>query len=105
MDKLDLLKDIANFVVFNEETAKAVKKINLAINTYPICLPSRITPVAVKELSSNCSRIIFLGRIDNHQKNISSLIKINQQVNMIDFYGDAFDKEGKLYKEKLINLN
>ena len=72
----------------------------------PLCcnVPKNFLPMINQQYSLR-KRIIYLGRIDNKQKNIQLLIDINKQLDLIDFYGDGeqnlINQMGKNYKGKL----
>ena len=101
--RFNFLKKLDNFIVFTNIDAFLVSKINKNIKTYPIPLPSKITPIKISDLNlyNNKSRMIFLGRLAS-QKNIDKLIKINESLGLIDFYGKSFDKLGDRYQKDLI---
>ena len=71
----------------------------------PTAVPSEIILIANSSdlnLYNNKSRMIFLGRLAS-EKNIDKLIKINESLGLIDFYGKSFDKLGDQYQKDLIS--
>lgn len=102
----NFLKLTKNIIVFDEVIKDTIQKYNPNINIIVISLPSFIGSTPVKELSefNKKHRIIFLGRLST-EKNISALIKINNSLNLIDFYGKPDGINGENYKNTLIQNN
>ena len=74
------------------------------MNVIVISLPSFIPPVSITTINNGEKRekIIFLGRL-SRQKNIPVLMKLNESINLIDFYGKADGKDGENYRKILVD--
>lgn len=100
-----------NIVVFDNETSKII--INSLNRNAKLPLPNIISIGSSNNFNEinnieNRKRIIYFGRIDETQKNISKLIQINKKINLIDFYGDVTDNREEnlklLYQLKINNF-
>lgn len=91
------------FDEYNYNDSLLFKKQNInEKNIYFIQLSEKINELNLNGIS-NRKGIIYLGRIDDAQKNISKLIELNKKLNyVIDFYGDGkkdlIEKMGNNYK-------
>ena len=101
----NLIKFANNLVVFDKPNQEFISSYCSNANIFAISLPSKINSISINELnSSKRNHCIFLGRL-SEQKNISALIQINKQLNLIDFYGKSNDAYGDKYKQELIKNN
>ena len=98
---LNFLNKISNFVVFDDLNKEIVNKACPSLKVFPIALPSKIGSISQDKLSFDKNRIIFLGRL-SRQKNIPVLMKLNESLNLIDFYGSPFGDRGEYYKNCLL---
>lgn len=82
---------VKNVVLFDNCNYEKVKKLRgNNFNPYIIELSNYVPPNFKNELINDVlkrKRILYFGRINNEQKNIDFLSKINQNLNLIDFYG------------------
>ena len=82
---------VKNLILYDQYNYYEVKsKRDDDFNAYIIPLSSFI-PLDFTSTLTECvnskKRILYFGRIDNEQKNIDLLNKINQNLDLIDFYG------------------
>ena len=82
-----------NLVLYNENNLDYLKTLRKNdFIYYCINLCSKILQISKDELNaqSKCrKKIIYFGRIDEEQKNLSLLLEINKKINLIDFYGEG----------------
>ncbi|MBO6072377.1 hypothetical protein J6P59_01785 [bacterium] len=101
----NLVKFANNLVVFDKPNQEFISSYCPNANIFAISLPSKINSISINELNSaKRNHCIFLGRL-SEQKNISALIQINKQLNLIDFYGKSNDVYGEKYRQELSNNN
>ena len=100
-----------NLVLFDQYNYNEIKaNRSTSFNGYIIPLsnyvPNNFDKTLI-ECAKSRQRIIYFGRIDNFQKNISLLIEVNKKIHLIDFYGkgdsNLIKELGDSYKGYLAN--
>lgn len=100
LKKRNIIKNVKNLIVYDKSNENFIRKYTNA-NIFQISLYSDIALTENINIESR-NKIIFLGRIEQQQKNIKDLIFINDKLNgKIDFYGQSYDKEGQKYLDIL----
>lgn len=98
-----------NLVLYDQDNYNYIlnkRKTPFNFKCIPLCcnVPKNFLPIIDQQYSFR-KRIIYLGRIDNKQKNIQLLIDINKQLDLIDFYGngstDLIQQMGDHYKGEI----
>ena len=102
------IKQNHNIIVYDKKNLEVAKILNPGINATDINLSYNVPNLDLKkEDIKNRKGIIYLGRINQEQKNISFLNKINKKLQIIDFYGAGnqkyTDKLGSFYKGAVEN--
>lgn len=99
-----ILKHAKNIVVFDDVNYNNIKKYTNA-NLYIISLFNSNSNITTENNFNSRNKILFLGRIDERQKNIAKLIEINDQINLIEFMGPPSFEDGEYYKDILEKKN
>ena len=96
------------FDQYNYQEVKQLRNTSFNANIIPLSnyIPNDFNDALTKSIKTK-QRILYFGRIDNEQKNIDLLIQLNNQLNLIDFYGkgnqNLIQKLGSSYKGFLDN--
>lgn len=99
LKKDNQLKKLSNFIVYDDRNASFIRSHTKAI-IYEIPLFSELKSNNIDILSRE--KIVYFGRIDNIDKDINSIIKINFKIgHLIDFYGKAYGEENYKFLEEL----
>lgn len=96
------LKKNKNLVVYDDKNALYVKKyFHNSLYVIPLSIDQKLNYKFDEEGLKFRKNIIYLGRINNSQKNILDLVKINDKLCNIDFYGQANGSDEIILKEIL----
>ena len=102
------IKQNHNIIVYDKKNLEVAKSLNPTINATDINLSYKVPNLVItKDDIKDRKGIIYLGRINQEQKNISFLSKLNNQLQIIDFYGAGdskyTNKLGNFYKGSVEN--
>lgn len=104
--KNKISKKLSNIIVYDTNNKNIVKKLtNANIYAIPLSAANNSIQILDKEILKNRKKIIYLGRINQTQKNLNKLIEMNEHLNLIDFYGESYSNLDDQIKKKLIDKN